>query len=426
MRRGMSRHRERMKRMSAVPTFARHGKLPKSSSLRTLTSAFLTLVVVLSVSLVCIGVYAAFDVLASVKPGVELVDREGKVVQPSVGAIQGAFNVLFVGSDSGGENPAYGDRDAALNDVTMLLHVSEDHQNATIISFPRDMFVAIPECPDPDGGYFSAMTRQKMNTTLAYGGLACTVMTVEKLTGLEIRYAGLIEFDGVIEMSNALGGVPVCVSGDIFDPYTGLDIKAGETVLQGSQALAFLRSRHGVGDGSDLARISSQQVFLSAMMRKLQDDSVLTDPVTLYSLAKAVTNNMQLSASMSTPSAIVSMALAVRNIDLDKIVFIQYPTYYVEGGVAPRQAEAQELFLALSEGSSLTLTGVTGVASEDQTPQDPPVQDSSVQDPEATPTETPEGETSEPKLDANGDVLLPNTVEGQRASQRTCTVPYNG
>ncbi len=85
------------------------------------------------------------------------------------------------------------------------------------------------------------------------------VDTVENLTGLSIPYAGLITFDGVIEMSNALGGVDVCVAEPINDTYTGLHLTAGSHNLEGSDALAFLRTRHGVGDGSDLARISSSR-----------------------------------------------------------------------------------------------------------------------------------------------------------------------
>jgi anionic cell wall polymer biosynthesis LytR-Cps2A-Psr (LCP) family protein len=101
-------------------------------------------------------------------------------------------------------------------------------------------------------------------------------LTVEKLTGMDINYAGLITFDGVAKMADAIGGVEVCVDGPINDPHTRLKFpKAGKYSIQGYQALAFLRSRHGVGDGSDLGRISSQQHYLSSMVRKIQDEGVL-------------------------------------------------------------------------------------------------------------------------------------------------------
>src|SRR6185437_13584486 len=197
-----------------------------------------------------------------------------------------------------------------------------------VVSFPRDMYVPIPSCPDGKGGSYDAMSRQKINNSLSYGGLACTVLTVEKLTGLQIPYAGVIEFDGVIEMSNAVGGVNVCVAGDIEDPYTGLAVKAGENTLQGSQALAFLRTRHGVGDGSDLGRISNQQVFLSSLVRTIKSADTLSNPVKLYGIAKAATSNIARSYSLNNPTTIVSMSTALKNIDFCKVVIVQYPNPY--------------------------------------------------------------------------------------------------
>ena len=137
----------------------------------------------------------------------------------------------------------------------MLLHISEDHTSATVVSFPRDMFVNIPGCIDTDGSEIYA-SAQKINTTYFYGGLPCTVKTVENITGLTIPFAAEIEFYGVVGLSNALGGVTVCVAEEIQDDYTGLYLTPGEHTLQGMDALQFLRTRHGVGDGSDITRIS--------------------------------------------------------------------------------------------------------------------------------------------------------------------------
>src|SRR6478736_1403501 len=213
-----TRAQARAQEKSAGPSVARHGKLKRHHPFRTILAALVTVVAVLGVSTAGVAAYAVLDVTgtAVAKKTVTLVDSKGNAVVPKVGA----FNVLLAGSDSGGGNAAYGERGEVLNDVTMVLHVSSDHKNATVISFPRDMFVSIPSCPDPKGGSFDAMSRQKINSSLSYGGLACTVLTVEKLTGLDIPYAGVIEFDGVIEMSNAVGGVPVCVTGDIRDDNT--------------------------------------------------------------------------------------------------------------------------------------------------------------------------------------------------------------
>ncbi len=173
----------------------------------------------------------------------------------------------------------------------------------------------------------------------------------------------MIQFDGVIEMSNAVGGVPVCVAGDINDPYTGLNVKAGQNTLQGAQALAFLRTRHGVGDGSDLGRISNQQVFLSSLVRTIKSADTLANPIKVYALAKAAASNMSLSESLNNPTTIASMAIAMKGIDLNKVVFVQYPNHYVADGVAPTEDAATALMTALQNDQPVVVTGDTGVGS---------------------------------------------------------------
>ncbi|MGH1550341.1 LCP family protein [Leifsonia poae] len=423
-----TRAQARAQEKTAGPA-VRHGRLKQHRPLTALLKIFVAVIAVFGVTGVSLAAYAAVDVVASVKKSVKLVDSKGNAVTPSVGAMNGAFNVLLAGSDSGGGNAAYGDRGENLNDVTMLLHVSADHKNATVVSFPRDMYVSIPSCPNPKGGSFDAMSRQKINNTLSYGGLACTVLTVEKLTGLEIPYAGVIQFDGVIEMSNAVGGVPVCVAGDINDPYTGLDVKAGQNTLQGQQALAFLRTRHGVGDGSDLGRISNQQVFLSSLVRTIKSADVLNNPVKLYGIAKAATSNITLSDSLNNPTTIVSMAMALKNIDISKVVFVQYPNHYDGDGVSPTKDAAAQLMGALLNDQPVTLSGDTGVGSEAdpnapggaQTPatQAPATQAPATQDP-ATP---PVDGSTQAAGDGSG-VQLPSDVHGQTAAQYTCSKPF--
>ncbi|CAM5453071.1 LytR family transcriptional regulator OS=Leifsonia shinshuensis OX=150026 GN=F1C12_13215 PE=3 SV=1 [Leifsonia shinshuensis] len=323
--------------------------------------------------------------------------------------MDGAFNVLLAGSDSGGGNPAYDIREAALNDVTMLLHVSADHRNATIVSFPRDMYVPIPQCPDPEGGTFTSRSRQKLNTTLGRGGLTCTVLTIKQLTGLDIDYAGVIEFDGVIQMSNAVGGVPVCVSGDIKDDKAGLNIRAGENTLQGAQALAFLRTRYGVGDGSDLARISNQQVFLSSLVRTIRSADTLANPMKVYALAKAAVENISLSESLRNITTIASLGLAMKDVDVSKIVFVQYPNHYKGDGVEPTSDEAELLMSALHNDRPITLRGDTGLGSEIA--------------PDVDVSATEERSSEAPA--ASEAVELPENVHGQTAAQVTCTTPFH-
>ncbi|MFE4948915.1 LCP family protein [Leifsonia sp. NPDC056665] len=419
-----TRAQARAQEKSAGPTVARHGRLKRHHPFKTVAALLVGLLAVVGISTAGVAAYATYDVASSLKPAVKLVDAKGKVVTPGIGAMDGAFNVLLAGSDSGGGNKGYGDRGENLNDVTMLLHVSADHKNATVVSFPRDMYVPIPSCPDGKGGSYDAMSSQKINNTLSYGGLACTVLTVEKLTGLDIPYAGVIQFDGVIEMSNAVGGVNVCVAGDIKDPYTGLDVKAGENTLQGAPALAFLRTRHGVGDGSDLGRISNQQVFLSSLVRTIKSADTLANPVRVYALAKAATSNISLSESLNNPTTIASMAMALKNVDVPKVVFVQYPNHYQGDGVAPTKDAASTLMTALQDDKPVTLTGDTGVGSEaapGAATQAPAAPSTPATQAPAAPAPT---DTSSAAAGDGSSVQLPSDVHGQTAAQVTCSKPF--
>jgi len=198
--------------------------------------------------------------------------------------------------------------------------------------------------------------------------LPCVVATVEQVTGLSIPYAALIDFAGVIQMADAIGGVDVCVAEKIEDEYTGTFLEPGMHTLYGIDALSFLRTRHGVGDGSDLGRISNQQVFLSSLVRKLKSSETLTDPVKLYRIAKAALGNMQLSNSLNNVDTMVSIGMALRNIPLDSVVFVQYPGStggdgVYTGKVAPIQWAADELFAAIMADQPVAVSGGTGVGS---------------------------------------------------------------
>ena len=345
---------------------------------------------------------------------------------PPLGSYEGGFNVLIVGSDTRVGQGGIGGQDdgGVLNDVTMLVHISADQTNAVAVSIPRDMVVPIPACPREDGkGNYGAMSAQPINNTLAYGGLACTVLTVEKLTGLDIPFASLITFQGVIQMSTAVGGVPVCVNGRFHDQYTGLDLpKAGTYSLEGADALAFLRSRHGVGDGSDLGRISSQQVFLSSLVRTVKSNETLTDLSKLYGIATAASENMTLSNSLKNLNTIVSLALVLKGIPLDKITFVQYPGTTGVGGVylgkvAPLTSVAKALFDKIKADESFTLDSGTGVGSVD----DPNAPVAATPAPSGTAGPTPSGSPAAPAPSTDPPLDPLSGVLGQTAADYTCS-----
>jgi LCP family protein required for cell wall assembly len=354
-----------------------------------------------------------------------------------VGAIGGEVNVLLAGTDTrtgqaGFQNKAdlAGSSGAGNNDVTMVLHISKDHTNATVVSIPRDLLSPIPACPRAGGGTIGGTSQAMFNTTLSRGGLACTVLTAESLTGLTINYAAEISFDGVIGMSDAVGGVTVCVATPINDPYVGLNLAAGQQTLVGGDALAFVRSRHGIADGSDLGRISNQQLFLSALMRKITSGGVLDNPITLYNIANTALKNMQFSDTLTQPTTMVAIALALKGIPLNNIVFVQYPTKSNPadpGRVVQEQPADTILSQALVADRPILLTGQLGRAAVAA-----PV--GTVPAPTVTPTATPSAgakkgtsaPTPTPTLAstptaAATPVALPTDVTGQNASQQTCT-----
>jgi LCP family protein required for cell wall assembly len=416
----VSELRQRSARTTVRDGVVRHGKLKRGTAWKTLLAIVASTLAVVMVSGVSVAAIAVWQLQSSIET-VTIEADEASGPPPSIGAYQGGFNILIVGSDTReGQGDAFGqDPGSVLNDVNMLLHVSEDQKSAVLVSIPRDMVVPLPACEN--GG---PATGLPINETLYYGGLSCTVDTVQSLTGLKIHFAGMITFNGVISMSNAVGGVDVCIAAPIHDPYVGLHLDtAGTHTLKGSTALKFLRSRHGVGDGSDLGRISSQQVFLSSLVRKIKSDDTLTDFGKLYGIAQAATQNMTLSENFARPDTLVSIALALKNIPLENIAMVQYPsrtggTGIYLGKVQPIPAVADALFAAIKADKPIALdanaVGANGGSQLD--PNAPKPTEPAEPDPSASPdpSATPEDPGPKPQL-------IPG-LKGQTAAQHTCSV----
>ena len=357
--------------------------------------------------------------------GIDVYTPAGQKFElPTAADLKGPINILLIGSDTRVDQGAnYGAVDGARADVIILLHMSEDRKNAVALSFPRDLMVSVPECPNPDGDApFEARNMEQINATMQTGGPACTLIAVQALTGLEIPYLAVIDFKGVITMSEAVGGVTVCVAEPINDTYSKLYLDAGEHTLVGDEALAFLRTRHGVGDGSDLSRISNQQVFLTSLVRKLKDEGALTNPFTMFKIGNAALENMTLSNSFTNLGVIFGMAKALNSVQLDNITFLRLPVYDLTGDYAGRVAVVEDkaglLFDLLKTDAPVVLkevnTGTGAVVAEENkdaiSPSAAPPEDSSpaVTD-SATPSETP---TAEP---------LPDWAIGTNAATTTCS-----
>ena len=411
---------------------ARHGRLRRGGIARAivgLVAGALAVVLVASVSVAAIAVsQLTGDVTSNT---VHLAHIDGATAPPGVDAIQGGVNMLIVGTDTRTGQSGFQDRQdlagssgAGNNDVTILVHIAQDHQSALIVSFPRDLMIPVPACPNPKGGTYGSSSIAMLNSTLSRGGLSCPVLTIENLTGIDIPYAASISFDGVASMADAVGGVTVCVGSPIDDPYVGLTLPAGDSTISGGEALAFLRSRHGVGDGSDLGRISNQQVYLSALARKVKSNGVLTNPLKLYALAKAATSSMQLSDSLGHLDTMVAIALALKSIPLQNVAMIQYPvgsSPLYPNRVVPSSVGDNAVKQALQNDQRVVLTGTTGrgaTLAPGQTAVPTPAPTATTAPPAGAASGTA---TPVPTPTADNSIALPSSVQGQSADQQTCS-----
>jgi anionic cell wall polymer biosynthesis LytR-Cps2A-Psr (LCP) family protein len=190
-----------------------------------------------------------------------------------------------------------------------------------------------------------------------------------------------------------------------------------------------------VGDGSDLGRISNQQVFLSSLVRKLKSAETLTNPVALFGLAKAAITNMTLSNSLNSLDTMVSIAMALKDIPLENIVFVQYPGAtggegVYAGKVQPKQAEADALFAAILADQPIGLSGTTGngsivdpdAAAKAAAAAEAAAAKAAKAAKKATPSATGTATaTPTPAAPAAEVAVLPDTVNGQTAGDYTCS-----
>jgi LCP family protein required for cell wall assembly len=261
-----------------------------------------------------------------------------------------AQNILIVGND---------DRDTATNaelaqlgttrdggsyntDTMMLLHVPADGSKATVISFPRDSYVAIPghgmnklNSAYPDGVLDGHGSKD--------AGASLLADTISNLTGLSIDHFVQVDLLGFYRISNAIGGVTVCLNqamgpaayyGQVaighdsgFEPdgtfvpdYSGINLKKGNNSIYGKQALAFVRQRHGL-PGGDLDRIKRQQYFLSAVFRKLVSGGTLLNPIKLQHLLKAITSSLTMDKTLDP----TKLAEQMQNLTAGNVTFTTIP-----------------------------------------------------------------------------------------------------
>ena len=165
-----------------------------------------------------------------------------------------------------------------------------------------------------------------INEAMKEAGIGCAVDTVNKLTGMEVDHFMMADFNAVKELSNAVGGVSVCISDAVYDPDSRLRLPKGTSQVQGEQALAFLRTRHAFGDGGDLGRIKAQQGFLSSLTRKIKDDGTLSNPAKMLNIADVITKNLTVDDGLASVPAMITIANRLKTIDVGKVAFVAMPT----------------------------------------------------------------------------------------------------
>ena len=280
-----------------------------------------------------------------------------------------AVNLLILGTDSRegkeGKNNIDGSQgndevSMARSDTALVMHISADRKRVDAVSIPRDTLVDIPGCTTLDGNKTEPTEDAPFNSAFANGagsssddkkavasGAACTLKTVETMTHVRIDDFIVVDFNGLSKVVNSLGGVHVQVDEAIDDSeYTGFKLDEGCHKLNGENALQYARVRHGVGDSSDLSRITRQQNLMRAMASKALSSNLLTQSGFLTSTLETLTT----SEYIGQISNLSGLAYSIQGVGIDKINFVTMPN---EPAANPNQVVpsegAEKVWKALEE-----------------------------------------------------------------------------
>ncbi len=253
------------------------------------------------------------------------LDISGALSSERPTVAEGPLNILLIGSDTrvGQDAPDGGEVSGARSDTTLVAHLSADRKHVTVVSIPRDSMVPMP--PNCDAKVpKSEWPVQQFNAAFALGGPACLINTIEGNTDLFINHFAVVDFSGFQGMVDALGGVPVCTPVAIDDDKAHLELAAGRHVLDGKQALGYVRVRYTEGDGSDLGRIKRQQAFLSSIVQEATRTSLLLRPDKLYGFLDAATRSLTTDEDLGL-GTMRDIAGSVKNVGVQNVAFVTVP-----------------------------------------------------------------------------------------------------
>ena len=244
-----------------------------------------------------------------------------------------AENILVIGSDSRQGTAAAAVDSTDQSDTMMLVHLPASRQWAEVMSIPRDSYVNIPSCL-MGNGEMSTPRQFKINEAFAIGNLygndtalggACTIKTLEQDTGIYINHFMVVNFAGFEGMVAALGGIEECNPVAFSDPGSGIVLSAGYHLLTPVQALAYVRARYGLGDGSDLERITRQQAFVTSVISRVRSE--LLDPLAIYRFLDAVTGSLTIDSQLGGITGLYDLEQSLSGIPANKITMFTVPNY---------------------------------------------------------------------------------------------------
>jgi cell wall biosynthesis protein len=245
------------------------------------------------------------------------------VFAPSLGhgANDGAIDILLVGMDSRTDahgNPLSaqelaslraGDETATNTDTIILVRIPDNGKSATAISIPRDTYVSAPGMSKTKINGVYGQTKEEKRVSLVESGMApdeaeregteagreALIKTVADLTGVTVDHYAEIGLLGFSLITEALGGVNVCLKQPVYEPLSGADFPAGWQKLNGPQALSFVRQRHELPRG-DLDRVVRQQVVMASLAHQVISGKTLSSPATMNRLQQAIQRSVVLSS----------------------------------------------------------------------------------------------------------------------------------
>lgn len=255
----------------------------------------------------------------------KLDNRPTKIPGPEIGA---PINILLIGSDTRkGQGGGYGGNNQfshQLSDTNILVHIAGNREWATAVSIPRDTAIQMPDCQKTDGstssGYYG-----RFNEAYSRGGAACVVKTLEQETGIFIDHFMIVDFKGFINVVDAVGGVDVCLTNAVNDRKSKLNLPKGISTVTGKQALAFVRARGTLGDGSDLSRIRRQQDFLASLVKKVTSAGTLLNPVKVLNIVEAVAGSLTTNPELGSLDGMKTLAFNLQNLRPSTVRFITAP-----------------------------------------------------------------------------------------------------